>query len=342
MKNEICRVRLAVISLTGLLAVASALVYTTFSSSPGYIAEFAANSAGNTQINSTAGTTPWDLQQIKAPEAWQIAPGGGGVLVAVLDTGIDSNHKDLAGKVVGRVNYSDSPSIDVVHGHGTMVAGLIAGMEDQSGTSGVAFNASLLDVQIADNDGITDAAKVAKGIIWAVNNGAQVINISVVIYKPYPMLALAVDYAWNKGCIIVAAAGNNFTTAVTYPASYPHVISVAATDSTDSLAKWSTHGDWVSVAAPGENVSSIAPGNDYATKSGSSFSAALVSGEAALLYSTAVDVNADGQINDEVFNSIVNASDDIQVIDGPARRINVYDAAFNTALLSATFAGNEQ
>jgi subtilisin family serine protease len=94
------------------------------------------------------------------------------------------------------------------------------------------------------------------------------------------------------------------------------------------------------VAAPGENVYSIAPGNDYATKSGSSFSAALVSGEAALLYSKAVDINNDGQINDEVFNSIVSASDNIQVSDGPARRINVYDAAFNTTLLSETLGGN--
>ncbi len=271
------------------------------------------------------GSMRWDLLKIDAPDAWPIVSGGQNVLIAVLDTGIDDSNLALKGKVVDRVNFTDSSDIDV-RGHGTFVAGIIAGTAENSGSPGLAYGARLLDVKVAGDDGITDARKVAHGIIWAANRGARVINISIVINQQYPLLEYAADYAWKKGCLLVAAAGNEASTEPVYPAAYPNVIAVAGSDKNDNLASWSNHGDWVGVDAPGVEIYSALPGNKYAYKNGSSFSAALVSGEAALLFAGTMD-GKKSLTNDEVRSTILNNCD---VVPGPeitCERINVYDAA---------------
>jgi thermitase len=269
----------------------------------------------------------WDLLQIKAPEAWDLAGSGEDVVVAVLDTGIDDTHPALMGKVIGKVNFTDSQGVDRERGHGTHIAGLIAASLDKNGSSGLAYNAKLLDVKVAENDGRTDALKVAKGIIWAADHGAQVINISIVIDKPYPMLESAVNYAWEKGCIIVAAAGNSGLSDPVYPASYAHVIAVAASDKRDSLARWSNRGEWVDVIAPGVEIYSTLPGDQYGYKSGSSFSSGLVSGEAAMLFPRARDQDNDGMVNSEVEEMILDNCDTLAGSEFTDRRINVYNAA---------------
>jgi thermitase len=269
----------------------------------------------------------WDLVQIKAPEAWELSGGGESVIVAVLDSGIDIRHPVLKGKVLERVNLSNSPGIDLNRGHGTHIAGLIAAAGDQPDNAGVAFNARLLDIQVADNNGQTDALKVAKGIIWAADHGARVINISLVINQPYQLLEEAVNYAWEKGCTIIAAAGNQGTDQPVYPAAYAHVIAVAASDRTDRITRWSGRGDWVDVAAPGVDIDSTLPGGQHGLRSGSSFSAALVAGEAALLMADAIDQDQDGSVIDEVEDLILNNCDqsDEMVLSGG--RVNVYNAA---------------
>ena len=271
----------------------------------------------------------WDLLQIKAPEAWPVVSGGKDVVVAVLDTGIDAEHKDLKGKVLERASFTVSTGWDVDRGHGTHIAGIIAGGEDSTNNVGLAYRGSLLDVKVAENDGTSDAKKVAQGILWAVEHGANVINISIVINKPYPLLEYAVDYAWKHGCVIVAAAGNSDSDKPVYPAAYPNVIGVAGTDRNDSLAKWSNRGDWVTISAPGVDIYSTLPNNSFGYKSGTSFSAALVSGEAALLYYRAVDLNHNSWVNDEVRDTIIGNYDKAANGVVPARRINVYKAALS-------------
>lgn len=268
----------------------------------------------------------WDLLKIHAPDAWPIVSGGEDVLIAVLDTGIDDTNAALKGKVVDHVNFTDSDDFDM-RGHGTFVAGIIAAGAENPGSPGLAYNAKLLDVKVAEDDGRTDAKKVAKGIIWAANRGAKVINISVVINQQYPLLEFAVDYAWQKGCLIVAAAGNGASFNPVYPAAYANVIAVAASDKNDNLARWSNRGDWVDVDAPGVEIYSTLPGDKYGTKNGSSFSTALVSGEAALLFTRALDINNDGLLNAEVSNNILNNCDVTQGVESSRKRINVYDAA---------------
>lgn len=268
----------------------------------------------------------WGLSTIMAPQAWEITSGGSAVLVAILDTGIDQTHEDLVDKVIANVNFTDSPTADDVHGHGTHIAGIIAATADNAGITGLAYNSSLMNVKVAEDDGSCDPATVAKGIMWAVDNGANVINISLTITKPSSTLENALNYAWDKGAVIIAAAGNNFSSTPAYPAAYPNVIAVAATDKDDRLPKWSNRGDWVSLAAPGVDIYSILPGDDYGYQSGTSQAAALVSGEAALLFTIAIDTNGDGNINDEIRHAIETSCDEVEKDELTKGRINALKA----------------
>ena len=268
----------------------------------------------------------WDLLKIKAPDAWPLVSGGEDVLIAVLDTGIDDTAPALTGKIASRVNFTNSQDYDQ-RGHGTFIAGIIAAAAENPAFPGVAYNARLLDVKVAEDDGSTDARKVANGVLWAADHGADVINISVVIDNQYPLLERAVDYAWKKGCVIVAAAGNGASRKPVYPAAYANVIAVAASDKNDSLTSWSNWGDWVDVVAPGVDIYSTLPGKQYGFKNGSSFSAALVSGEAALLFTRTIAVDNDALINDEICNNIFNNCNVIKGMENPGKIINVYEAA---------------
>jgi thermitase len=248
--------------------------------------------------------------------------------VAVLDTGIDDAVKALQGKVIGKTNFTDSKDTDA-SGHGTFMAGIIAATIADNGIGGVAYECSLLDVKVAENDGTTNDKKVAQGIIWAADHGANVINISLVIYKPSSLLESAIQYAWGKNCVIVASVGNDASSSPVYPAAYPRVIGVAASDSDDNLTKWSNHGEWVKVAAPGEKVYSTLPNNDYGYMNGSSCSTALVSGEAALFFARDFNTSNGYNTNDEINAAIINNCDDILSAMGTVKRINVYKAALS-------------
>ena len=268
----------------------------------------------------------WGLSAIAAPQAWEITSGGSAVLVAILDTGIDQTHEDLVDKVIANVNFTDSPTADDIYGHGTHIAGIIATAADDAGITGLAYNSSLMNVKVARDDGSVDPAAVAKGIMWAVDNGANVINISLTITKPSPTLEDALNYAWDKGAVIIAAAGNNFSSTPVYPAAYPNVIAVAATDKDGRLPRWSNRGDWVSLAAPGVDIYSTLPGDDYGYQSGTSQAAALVSGEAALLFTIATDTNGDGNVNDEIRHTIETGCDEVEQDELTRGRINALKA----------------
>jgi thermitase len=243
----------------------------------------------------------WALSQIQMPKSWQITTGNSEILVAILDTGIDQNHEDLRGKVVAEVNFTDSPTPSDIYGHGTHIAGIIAANGNNGvGIVGMAPQTQLMNAKIANDKGRCQAAALAKGIIWAVNNGANVINISVELEEPSPELEGAVNFAWSQGVVIVAAAGNESSQSPVYPAYYENCIAVAATKQDDTLAPLSNYGDWVDVAAPGFNIYSTLPDNVYGYKSGTSFASAYVSGLAALLFSVVTDTNGDGRLSDEV------------------------------------------
>lgn len=275
----------------------------------------------------------WAIPKILAPEAWEVTSGEASVIIAVLDTGIDKEHEDLAGKVIAEVNFTDSPTTDDLYGHGTQIAGIIAAAaHDGVGIDGLANDCRLMNVKVADDQGMFDSSAAAKGVIWAVEHGANVINMSLVSTTPSPAMEKAINYAWSRGVVVVAAAGNFIGTKIAYPAYYSNCIAVAATDITDGVALWSSQGDWVDVAAPGVDIYSTSPGNLYNSKSGTSMAAAHVSGLAGLLFAVRSDTNSNGFVNDEVRAAIESGCDDLGI--SPIKwRINAL-AAINSALTS--------
>lgn len=266
----------------------------------------------------------WGISRIEAPQAGHIAKGGQPIIVAVLDTGIDKHSQGLADKLVAEVNFTDSPTSDDLYGHGTHMAGTIAA---------IAPECQLMNVKVADDTGRCQTSVVAKGIIWAVDHGADVINISLCM-KSSPDLEEAVNYAWSRGGVIVAAAGNEGKSTPIYPAYYANCLAVAATDESDSLALLSGHGDWVDVAAPGFNIYSELPHNQYGYKSGTSSAVAHVSGVAALVFSVAEDANGNGLINDEVRQAIEDGCSLISVEGTGRGRVSALEAMTKVISLS--------
>ena len=258
----------------------------------------------------------WALSRIQAPVLWQTAEGDSQILVAVLDSGIDRNHEDLNGRVVAEVNFTDSPTSHDNYGHGTHIAGIIAAISNNGiGIDGLIPGSSLMNVKVVDGEGRCKAALVAEGIIWAVNNGVSVINISLEFKESSLELEDAINYAWSRGAVIIASAGNGGGELPIYPAYYERCIAVAAIRQNDTLAPLSNYGYWVDVAAPGFNIYSTLPDNSYGYKHGTSFATAYVSGLAAMLFNVVTDNNGDGKLNDEVRVAIEGGCRDIG-IDG--------------------------
>ena len=240
----------------------------------------------DTTPNDTYWGSQWGLRRIGLPGAWDRTRGGPGVVVAVLDTGVDANHPDLRGAVL--------PGFDVVgntttttdaEGHGTSVAGIIAARSDNAtGVAGICWTCSILPVKVLGDDGTGDMATLAAGIVKAVDAGARVINMSLGGPADSATLDQAISYAVAKNAVLVAAAGNDGVSTPFYPAANPNVISVAATDDADQLYPWSNRGDWVRVTAPGCDS---APGlsGSYVDFCGTSAAAPVVSGLAALAIS---------------------------------------------------------
>lgn len=239
----------------------------------------------------------WGVSKIEARQAWQITRGDQTVIVAVLDTGISKDNQDLANRVVAEINFADSPTSDDLYGHGTHMAGTIAA---------IAPECRLMNVKVADDVGKCEPSVVARGIVWAVDHGAKIINLSLAMGASRD-LEQAVNYAWSRGAILIAAAGNKGTSEPSYPAYYDNCLAVAGTNENNSLALLSSYGDWVDVAAPGFNIYSELPRNQYGYKTGTSAAGAHVSGVAALVFSFTGDTNSNGKVNDEVRWAIENS-----------------------------------
>jgi subtilisin family serine protease len=258
----------------------------------------------------------WALSRIHAAEAWDICRGSSEVIVAVLDTGIDYDHPDLQGNLwtneaerVGLpwiddddngyvddirgynfVAYTNDPRDD--HGHGTAITGIVAAVgNNDTDIAGVCWTVRIMPVKVLGIDGEGTAADAVPAIYYAVANGADIISGSWGATEGSSALADAIAYAHAEGVVVVAAAGNSDSGDPYYPAAYPEVISVAATDSNDQRWYLSNYGDWVDLAAPGRDIVSL-----YATlpgqvtrpgvvrrMSGTSLAAPHISGACALL-----------------------------------------------------------
>jgi type VII secretion-associated serine protease mycosin len=227
------------------------------------------------------------LANIGMPSAWDRGQGSPTALIAIVDTGVDLDHPDLAGRIAPGWDFvGDDPVADDDSGHGTMVAGAAAaGTNNGKGVAGVAWNARILPVKVLDSQGSGTDADVASGITWAADQGARVINVSAGGTDDSSVLRDAVDYALARDAVVVAAAGNDASAFPFYPAAYPGVVAVTATDHAGAFASFSNYGPWMTLSAPGVNITSTAmgPGEQYSTGSGTSFASPLVAGASALL-----------------------------------------------------------
>ncbi|HEY6960696.1 MAG TPA: S8 family serine peptidase [Gaiellaceae bacterium] len=215
------------------------------------------------------------LAHIGLPRLWAASATVPGAVVAVVDTGADPGRSDLAGALVGA-------SGDAV-GHGTAVAEIAAGRgNDGVGAAGVCWRCRVLSIDVAP-DGTASAASLAAGIDSAVAQGANVINLSLVLNEPDAGVAAAIANAEARGVLVVAAAGNDGGTAPTYPAAYPGVVSVVGVDDADHPYPWATRGSWATLAAPGCATVADASGG-AAAFCGSSAAAPVVSGLAGLVW----------------------------------------------------------
>jgi thermitase len=224
---------------------------------------------------------------MKCPAAWDITKGSSSVIIAIVDTGVELTHPDLASKLVPGtdvINGDSDPTDD--NGHGTHCAGIAAAMTNNGlGIAGVAPNCSIMPVKVLDSSGSGYLSTIAQGIRWAVDHGAKVISLSLGSTSQTQTLQDAVTYATSNGALVVAAAGNDNSSAKLYPAACTGALSVGAVNSNDSRASFSNYGSWVSVAAPGVNILSCWTGSQYANASGTSMATPHVAGLAALLYS---------------------------------------------------------
>ena len=234
--------------------------------------------------NDTYYNVQWGFPKIGAPTAWDRTRGAG-VVVAVIDTGIEASHPDISGQVVSQRDFVDNDYVaQDGNGHGTHTGGTVAAKSNNAlGVASMAWDAKIMAVRVLDNNGSGTYSAIANGITYAADNGAKVINMSLGGSAGSTTLQNAVVYAYNRGLTIVASAGNNGNTAPNYPAYYSQCIAVAATDQSDRRATFSTYGSWVDVAAPGVQIGSTYKGGQYVYMDGTSMAAPHVAGLAALL-----------------------------------------------------------
>ncbi|WP_017653727.1 S8 family serine peptidase [Fortiea contorta] len=284
------------------------------------------------------GGNNWGADLVKAPEVWAKGYTGQDVVVAVVDTGVDYNHADLKNNIwtntkeiadngidddgdgyiddVRGWNFVDNTN-EVLdkNGHGTHVSGTIAGEKNDIGVTGIAYGAKIMPVKVLNDSGSGSYSAIANGIYYAVNHGANVINLSLGGDFPNSTLASAIDYASKKGVTVVMAAGNNGLPFVSYPAAYANKsgIAVGAVDQNNNIADFSNQpglSQLAYVTAPGVNIYSTVPGDQYAYYSGTSMATPHVAGVVALMLSANRNLT-EGQIRQIITNTAGNSTQSI-------------------------------
>lgn len=266
----------------------------------------------------------WALGKIEAANAWTTTVGSSDVVVAVIDSGVSASHPDLAGKVLPGYDFFNNdadPTDD--NGHGTAVAGLIgAATNNGIGMAAVSWNSMILPVKALGADGSGSYSAISNAIIWAADNGASIINLSLGGTSASTTLQNAINYAWNRNCVIIAAAGNSGNNIPQYPGACTNVVAVSATDIKDARTSWSNFGSYVDIAAPGANVLTLQGANSYSNWNGTSFSSPITAGVVALMASANSSLN-----NTSLVNTLLANADDLGAVG--------YDVNFGNGRVNA-------
>ena len=288
----------------------------------------------------------WAHQVIESEAAWEIETGSLDITIAVVDTGVDWDHPDLAANVWKNIDelldgkdtdgngyIDDVRGYDFVdtnasvypgedgktrdndpmdfHGHGTHCAGIVTAVANNSkGIAGVSWNCKIMAVRAgykgADGIGYLENDDAALSIVYAADNGANIISMSWGDFEESALIYDAVKYAYDKGVLLVAAAGNDATSIKHFPAAYDEVVAVTATDQNDDSPRWTNFGNWIELSAPGVDIYSTVHDDSYANKSGTSMSTPHVAGVAALIWSRFPNMT-----RDQVRRQLWFATDDL-------------------------------
>lgn len=231
----------------------------------------------------------WGPYQTYADLAWDVTKGSSSVMIAVVDTGVDLNHPDLASKVRTDIDWNyvnNTGTAQDDNGHGTHVAGTAAAITNNGvGIAGMCPNCQILPVKVLNSAGSGSYSAIASGIRYAADKGAKVINLSLGGTAGSTELSSAVSYANGKGVLLACAAGNSNTSAASYPAYYTSCVAVAAVDSNLNRASFSNYGSWVDTSAPGVGIQATWWNDTYNSISGTSMATPHVAGLAGLLFS---------------------------------------------------------
>ncbi|TYQ16477.1 UNVERIFIED_CONTAM: dockerin type I repeat protein [Acetivibrio alkalicellulosi] len=248
-------------------------------------------SINESSIPSINDNQTWNYSMINLPDAWKITTGDKKVRIAVLDTGIDYNHQSLNDFVDSefRMSVIDDTVMDE-HGHGTRVAGIIASYGE---VSGVMNNATLIPVKVLDKYGRGTLFSVQQGIIYALEQNIDIINISFGGTRYSQGMEEVCKTAYLNGTVIVAAIGNSGDATITYPANHSTVISVGAVDYNRIRAEFSNYGESLDVMAPGVSIYSTDIDNKYSFDSGTSFAASHISGVIGLMKTVNEELTVD-------------------------------------------------
>jgi len=255
----------------------------------------------------------WALAKIEAESAWKVATGSN-VTIAVIDSGVDLDHPELALRVVEGYDFvNDDAEADDDYGHGTLVAGVAAAAANNgAGIAGLAWNSRIMPVKVLDEQGQGVSSNLTCALYWAADRGADIINISIISFGPSFGMQSAINYAANEDAMIFSAAGNLFEEGnpVTYPAAHDNVIAVAATDKDDAHAWFSSAGAFVDIAAPGVGIYSPFPPthDEYRSVYGTSLATPHGAGLAALVLSAVPSLTSE-EVETVIQQSAVDLGD---------------------------------
>jgi subtilisin len=247
----------------------------------------------NAEVTTLNQDVPYGIDQVQSTDAQAQGIEGDGMSVAVLDTGIDASHEDLADNVVdGYSVFTDSENSNPFNdgnGHGTHVAGTVAAVDNDFGVIGTAPEADLYAVKVLSNEGSGSLSGIAEGLEWSIENDIDIINMSLGGSQGSSILEDFTDLAYEEGALVVAAAGNEgngfgFFDTVGYPAQYDSAMAVAAVDSNNQRASFSSAGPAVEISAPGVDILSTVPNNGYDAFNGTSMASPHVAGVAAQVW----------------------------------------------------------
>ena len=271
----------------------------------------------------------WAHSRTAAEQAWDEETGYENVIIAIVDTGVETTHPDLSASVIEGYDFvNDDTDANDDHGHGTHVAGIAAANGNNAlGVAGVNWSSKIMPVKVLSAGGWGITSDVANGIRFAADNGAHIINLSLGATSLSRILKEAVAYADSLGVIVVAGAGNNGNEKRFYPAAFSEVIAVASTTIQDEMSSFSSHGVWVDIAAPGSSIYSTTRFHNYGYLSGTSMASPYIAGVASLVISKYPEAT-----KDYIWGSLLSGADTIypsnSTLKGKlgAGRVNAYRA----------------